>query len=290
MSPGEPFIAVDWGTTNRRSYLVRNGVAIAVERDDHGAATVRDFPGEIAAMRQRLGELPMLLAGMVGSSVGWRETPYVPAPADLETIARNLLNIDDRTAIVPGISAIEGLRGDVMRGEEVQILGAIVTGALPADAFVAQPGTHCKWVDVAGGRIARFTTTMTGELFSLLSRQSLLARQLGGAVSAGAAFAAGVREGTRCDLAASLFSVRASGVLGLRSDADAASFTSGVLIGADVAARLAECRRDLVFVLSDGDLAGLYAAAIAQQGVRVMEIQSEPAFIAGICEIGKLSG
>jgi 2-dehydro-3-deoxygalactonokinase len=69
-----------------------------------------------------------------------------------------------------------------MRGEEVQFLGAVEAGLVPGDALLVQPGTHCKWAEMAGGRVAGFTTAMTGELFALLRTHGLLAAQLGGAV------------------------------------------------------------------------------------------------------------
>lgn len=52
------------------------------ERDDRGVtATAKDgFEEETAALRSAFGDLPMLLAGVVGPTVGWRVAPYAPAP------------------------------------------------------------------------------------------------------------------------------------------------------------------------------------------------------------------
>ena len=38
---------------------------------------------------------------------------------------------------------------DVMRGEEVQLLGAVAAGLIGPDAMVCHPGTHNKWVAAA---------------------------------------------------------------------------------------------------------------------------------------------
>ncbi|MBO9499182.1 MAG: 2-dehydro-3-deoxygalactonokinase [Novosphingobium sp.] len=285
MSFGTSFLAVDWGTTNRRIFVIEDGRVAATERDDRGVTSVEDFAAEAAAIRARFGNLPMLLAGMVGSNIGWCAAPYVPAPAGIGELAANLLRIDERTAIVPGVST----RGpaDVMRGEEVQLLGAVAAGMVPGDALLVQPGTHCKWVEMAGGRIAGFTTAMTGELFALLRKHGLLAAQLGGDVRLGAAFLEGVEEGRKRDLAASLFGIRAARLLGERDDADAASFASGLLIGNDVAARLATGGHDTAHILADPMLGSLYAAAIEAQGRAAQQIDSHAAFVAGINEIAR---
>lgn len=291
MKLGERYIAVDWGTTNRRAYLIEDGSAVRTERDDRGvtALTPTDYPCEVMALRQRLGDLPMLLAGMVGSTIGWREAPYVAAPAGIEALAAALVWLDARTAIVPGLSLVEGAHGrraDVMRGEEVQLLGAAAGGLAPIDGLLVQPGTHCKWVEMAGGLITRFVTAMTGELFALIRGHGVLAAQLGGTVALGDAFRAGVAEGRRRDLAASLFGIRAAKLMALRADADAAAYASGVLIGADVAARLAEWRHDAVYLLADPGLGALYAYAIEAEGRAAKLVDSHAAFVAGITRIG----
>ncbi|MEH3034873.1 MAG: 2-dehydro-3-deoxygalactonokinase [Sphingomonas adhaesiva] len=283
------FLAVDWGTTNRRVFAIDDGRVVTTERDDRGASVVEDFPAEIAAIRARHGDHPLLLAGMVGSNIGWRAMPYVPAPAGLAEVAAAVAQVAPGVRIVPGVSYRDARRGDVMRGEEVQLLGAVAAGQVPADALLCQPGTHCKWATMAQGRIAAFVTAMTGELFSLLRTHGLLARQLTGPVSDGAAFRDGVAEGARADLAASLFGIRAAALLGMRDDAAAAAYASGLLIGADVAQRLAQARHDLVHVLADPALGGLYAAAIETLGRRAAIVDSNAAFVAGITRIQELA-
>jgi 2-dehydro-3-deoxygalactonokinase len=285
----QDFLAIDWGTTNRRIVAIRDGAPAEIARDDRGVTTIAPggFEAELAAVRTRMGDLPVLMAGMVGSTLGWRETPYLPVPARLDELAANLLWLDARTAIVPGLSFATPEHCDVMRGEEVQLLGAVAGGLCPADALLAQPGTHCKWATVAGGRITGFVTAMTGELFALLRREGVLARQLGGAVTLSAAFHDGVAAGRRRDLLASLFEIRAAKLLGRRDDADAASYASGLLIGADVAARLGD-HRD-VHLIADAPLGPLYAAAVNACGGTPHLIDSQAAFVAGITRIGALA-
>src|SRR3954447_7014701 len=124
-------IAVDWGTTNCRAYrLDPSGKCIDQFEDSNGVLTVPagGFPDAIAEIRHRLGDLPLLLAGMIGSNRGWVEAPYVPCPARIGELAGNLVWADERSAIVPGVSYVGQGRADVMRGEEVQLLGGVAAG------------------------------------------------------------------------------------------------------------------------------------------------------------------
>ncbi len=291
MSLGQRFLAVDWGTTNRRVFLIEDGAVVATERDDRGvkALAADAYPAEVAAIRARMGDLPMLLAGMVGSSIGWQVAPYVAAPAGVEELAAALVRVDARTAIVPGVSLVEQGRADVMRGEEVQLVGAVAAGLAPADSLLVQPGTHCKWVDMTAGRITGFTTAMTGELFALLRGHSILSAQLSHTVSADTDFRQGVEDGKRRDLAASLFGIRSAMLMGLREEAASASYCSGLLIGADVAARLANSRHDTIYLLADPVLGALYAAAIEAHGRAATLVDSHAAFVAGINAIERLT-
>lgn len=282
------FLAVDWGTTNRRVYLIDEGRVVATERDDRGVAARPDFAAEVEAMRDRYGPRRIVMAGMVGSSIGWHEAPYVPAPADLAALASACVQVAEDVYIVPGVSRLDDQRADVMRGEEVQLLGAVDAGLVPPDALLIQPGTHCKWVEVTPGGITRFTTAMTGELFAMLSRNSILASQLSGPVIPGDAFLAGVDKGLERDVSAALFGIRAAGLLGTLAPDEAPSFASGVLIGAEVAARLAEYDYDPFHILADPSLGSLYARAIERAGRKAIVIDSQAAFVSGIVRIESL--
>lgn len=283
------FLAVDWGTTNRRVFLIEGGRVVRTERNDQGVTSVTDFAASVAGIRMQFGDLPMLLAGMVGSNIGWRPAPYVATPAGIGDLATNLLRIDTRTAIVAGVSTLCDGRPDIMRGEEVQLLGAVCAGMVPDDALLVQPGTHCKWVRMAEGRIAGFSTSMTGELFALLRTHGLLAQQLKGVVTVNAAFHDGVQEAKRRDLLSSLFGIRAAKLLDVRDDGDAASYASGLLIGSDVVAHVSENSNGIFHILSGPELGDLYVAAIEANGASAVLVDSHAAFVAGIIAIERLS-
>ena len=284
----EGFIAVDWGTTNRRAYCIGGDGSCASEFEDgQGILSVKrgGFEKAVADVRSRLGDWPMLLAGMIGSNRGWIEAPYVPCPAGIDELASGLVRVGDDIAIVPGVSLADG-RCDVMRGEEVQLLGAIVSRQIPADCLVCHPGTHNKWVRVAGNRIASFRTVMTGELFSLLRERSILSELLSGDAIAGEAFSAGVQRGlSGAGLTAELFEARASFLLGRLNVEDGASFVSGLLIGEDVRVGLNDKSGDRVVVMGRPELTSLYATALAECGVPTGDVDGEGAFIAGACAI-----
>ncbi|NYD89431.1 2-dehydro-3-deoxygalactonokinase [Sphingomonas melonis] len=278
-------IAVDWGTTNRRAYRIEADGSIGDQlRDDRGvlAMTAADYPPALAALRDRLGELPVIAAGMIGSTRGWYEAPYVPAPADLHALAVAALRIDAAgLTIVPGVSLLTDTRADVMRGEELQVLGAIAAGLAPADALFCQPGTHNKWIATDGARIVDVATVMTGELFALLKGHGILAGMLDGPVADGAPFREGIaRAAGACDLGTALFEVRASVLLGRRTLDDAAAYASGVLIGSDVGARALDGRT--VHLLAEGALADLYKVAIEARGGITVPVDATAAFLGGV--------
>jgi 2-dehydro-3-deoxygalactonokinase len=289
----EGFIAVDWGTTNRRAWRLDGDGAVAAEmEDDRGVLAVPKggFPAAVAEIRGRLGDLPMLMAGMIGSNRGWIEAPYVRCPAGLADLAGGLCRMEgERAAIVPGLAFDSGDCADVMRGEEVQLLGAFAEGWIAPDAALCHPGTHNKWVRLEGGRIAAFRTVMTGEIFSLLKDHSILADLLAEPAEPGPAFDAGVRHGLeRDDLTAELFSVRARSLLGKAPAADASAYVSGLLIGADLRIGLRVAGDGDVTAIGRPELTRLFGAALAAAGRPAREVDGEAAFLAGIRHLAEL--
>jgi 2-dehydro-3-deoxygalactonokinase len=284
---GPSFLAVDWGTTNRRVYRVGpDGTVEDTQRDDRGVLAIAagGFDTEAEALRARMGDLPMLCAGMVGSNRGWAEAPYVPCPAGVEDLAGSLHWIEPgRTGIIPGVKWHGEGRSDVMRGEEVQLLGAVLSGLAPADALLCQPGTHCKWAWMEGGRISRFATAMTGEIFALLKAHSLIGAQMTDAVTPGDEFLRGVADAADGTLLTRLFGVRAAFVTGASGGLDAASYVSGLLIGSDVRSQVKG--GTTVHLLADPSLGALYSAAIEAVGGSAMILDSHAAFVAGITHI-----
>ncbi|MBV9841787.1 MAG: 2-dehydro-3-deoxygalactonokinase [Sphingomonadaceae bacterium] len=286
--PQGSWIAVDWGTTNRRAYRIGRGGGVEERLSDHrGTLSIAagGFSAAAAELRSRLGDHPLLLAGMVGSNRGWREVPYVAAPAGVEEVASGVLHLPEESAfLVPGVRQHEDDRPDVMRGEEVQLLGAVAAGLVPGDARICHPGTHAKWARIEAERVSGFRTIMTGELFATLRQHGILAPQLQAEVAIGDPFRGGVRHGLgHDDLTAELFTIRARLLTATLREEDAASYASGLLIGTDVRIGLAflgDPEREIALIGASA-LTDLYRAALSEAGRPARCIDGEEAFVAG---------
>ena len=283
---GNGLIAVDWGTTNRRIFVLGAHGSVEQREADARGVTVfaaDDFPAEMAELRARFGDHPLLLAGMIGSTRGWKEAPYVACPVTLPQLSERMLWVEPgRTAIVPGACIAGGELVDVMRGEEVQVFGAVAAGLIEPDGLLCHPGTHAKWVRLEAGAITGFRTFMTGELFALLREHSILSAQMIGDSSDCSAFREGVRRSLDHPgaLTSHLFGTRARILLGKLKEEDAASYVSGLLIGADVATGL-DLGPGSVGLIGAPALTGLYAAALDESGRSHQEVDGEEAFVAG---------
>jgi len=291
-----PLVAIDWGTTNCRLYLIDAAGNCLLEEEDHGGVASLGraaIAGSIAQLRDRFPGHHMLMAGMIGSSIGWRDAPYVTCPAGLEQLVKGVVPTDDPLiSIIPGVRSAPEDASDVMRGEEVQLIGAVAAGLVPANGVVCHPGTHTKWALIENGTIQAFRTVMTGELFALLRAHSILSDALTAPVSVGPQFDAGVRDGrtSRC-LGAALFGIRAGLLLGRLEQADAASWASGLLIGSDIGFGLRLSAPDgPIAVLGDPRLTKLYASALRLSARPCFQLSGSKSFISGMHRIrGQLS-
>jgi 2-dehydro-3-deoxygalactonokinase len=289
-------LACDWGTTNLRAWTLDAGGKVVADKDFPGLGVSKLKPGEAEVrfrdeVRPALGaeRLPAILCGMVGSNLGWTLAPYADAPADLDDLAGCLKAIEgpDWIRIVPGVrwGGFNG-QGDVMRGEETQVFGWLAGDAARQQGrrLVCHPGTHAKWMLLEDGRLTRFVTAMTGELFAVLKTHSVLKSEA--AADDMPAFDAGVAAAGDGDgLAARLFTARARVVGEGRPAQETPSYLSGLLIGAEVASLpgLLGCAGgEAVSLLGDAHLCGLYARALAARGVETDVHDGEAAAVAGL--------
>ena len=246
-------IVADWGTSNLRAWaLARDGAVLDQRSGAQGLLAVkdRDFAAAFAQVCEGWldGRPPVLLSGMVGSKLGWKEAAYLPAPLSFDELGRHLLPVEaafsPAVRIVPGVTMDDKMQPEVMRGEETQILGALRLTSSESGVFVL-PGTHSKWALVEGGRLTAFRTYMTGEVFGLLRGSGTLSQMMEGDRHDSATFAEGVVRGAAIDgggLLHRLFSVRTLGLLERMPRADLASYLSGLLIGAEIRNALAWLR------------------------------------------------
>ncbi|TPG47235.1 2-dehydro-3-deoxygalactonokinase [Roseomonas nepalensis] len=293
-------IALDWGTSSLRSYLLGDGGAVLdTRRLPLGIMQVEggDFAGAFAKAagdwRARWPGLPAIAAGMIGSAQGWVEAPYAPVPAGLDELARGLVPVPGAGLhIVPGVVQ----RGDapnVMRGEETQIAGALPEGG---GGLLVLPGTHSKWVEVAEGRIRRFDTYMTGELFAVLRRHSILGRFVREEDPpppddvAREAFARGVAalRAEGASLSPLLFSARALVLTGGLPPEASLDYLSGLLIGDELRGGLAG-HAGSIALIGDAALCARYETALAIFGVAGAGMPGDTA-AAGLWRIAERAG
>ncbi len=267
-------LGLDWGSTSLRAFLLGPGGKVLAERSNaNGASTLSGVPAFAAALDGVAGDwlaahprLPVLACGMVGSQHGWRDVPYAACPANASALATGMLpSPGAEIAIVPGMLYDDGaLPPDLMRGEETQVVGALqMQPALREASCIVLPGTHSKWAQVNDGRLMRFATHMTGELFAVLRTHSVLGRLMGDSGAfAEHAFAAGVdaaRDYGHLGMSHQVFAARTLGVTGRASASDLADYLSGLLVGHELRAGLAW-----------RDAAGLAKAPLALVGSAVL--------------------
>ncbi len=302
-------ILVDWGTTNFRAWLVAADGTVVDRRD--AALGIMQVPegGFPAALDRQVGAwrsadpgLPVLMSGMVGSRQGWVEAPYLSCPASAEGLAGALLEVPGAAGvwIVPGISreTPDG-RHDVIRGEEVQIFGALADRARGRQAFCL-PGTHSKWAAVQDRHIDWFATSMTGEVYSVMAEHSILGRLMdpadqheAGQDGADEHDDASFRKGLALaaepgGLLNHLFAVRAEGLFGAVPEAGLRSYLSGIVIGHEVRAMCGLARPERpVTLIGRPDLTRLYAEAIGCSGPSVRVVTSQEATLKGLSILRK---
>jgi 2-dehydro-3-deoxygalactonokinase len=294
-------VGIDWGTSNRRAYLIdASGACLAEHEDNQGMLAVggRDkfgasLAGLLEAMRLQHdipADVPVIMAGMVGSASGWQEVGYQDASAPLEGLPRHLAPVADpawagRCHIVPGYCYRDGGAVDVMRGEETQLLGAVALGH--RDGWIVLPGTHSKWVLLRDGVIQSLATYMTGELFAMLSAGGTLSSMMSGDTTDAAGFAAGLEQAARGQpLSNSLFRVRAGVVAKAAPPEQAAALASGLLIGAEFAAAALQPGQGIT-VIGSPALAARYAAAAAHFGLQCEVLDPHRVFCTAVSQFLK---
>jgi 2-dehydro-3-deoxygalactonokinase len=302
------FIAGDWGTSHLRLFLCDGDGRIVDRARAGGAADAAGrfaaiFDGLVAPWLQQHGPLPAVLCGMVGSSIGWMQAPYMPCPAIPEQIAAGCVSLrHGGVHIVPGVSCRNRLDApDFMRGEETQILGALhIDPSLGrGHRLLCLPGTHTKWVALQDGAIVEFLTAPTGELFALLRDHSVLLHQHAERAPAAAdvdidavAFAQAL---ARCNqlppapLLHRLFECRGRRLSGELTPQAAAAYLSGLLIASDIGGALqllpAPAGARNVHLIGDSQLTQLYAQGLAAQQHTVTTLEGSAASLAGLAHV-----
>lgn len=289
-------IVVDWGSSNFRAYRFdASGAVAARHQAEAGILTVRDGGFESVLEREIGGWFDagstLLLSGMITSRNGWVETPYAFAPATLEDIAAQAVTRRSTRGaslrFLPGV-AQRAPTPDVMRGEEIQVFGAIRPGE---SATVVLPGTHSKWTRVEAGRIEGFRTFLTGETFALMKTHSIIGRLIppGERAFDEAAFRAGVAQARAGSLSLlnDVFTTRAGALLGAFGPETIADRLSGLLIGHEIAAGLTLAGEGRLLIVGESALTQRYLVALDGFG-RAAEAAPADAAVEGFRRLAAL--
>lgn len=282
-------LALDWGNSNlRAAVLGRAGVPRQSLSLPQGAASLG--PHEFAAVLHHVRDcldahgLPAIACGAAGAREGWVEAPYVALPADPIAVAAHLVAVPDADLrIVPGLCTTSAPRS-ILRGEESQIIGLGI-----ADGLVCLPGTHSKWVTLEAGRVMRFQSHMTGELYALVARHSRISVASDPDDPDG--FARGLAMAERpAPLGASLFTLRADRILGDLPDSQSNAALAGLLIGCEVAHALSDAGRAPDILCGEPAMTRRYAQALARHGKSAADVDGTEAAWRGLWRIACTAG
>lgn len=293
----QQFIALDWGTTSFRAYIV-NGDGTIIDRRSAAqgilAVAGGDFEG---ALEAQIGDwdrsLPVIAAGMITSRQGWMERPYLECPASAADLAKALYRHD--TAAGRTIWFSTGLCSrspdgmpDVMRSEETQVFGSLDTGL---SHFVA-PGTHSKWITLESEKIVSFSTYVTGEVFAALKDHTILGKMMVDGPDDDAAFLRGVAQALKDPggFLQRIFTARSLALFGELAPPSIASYLSGQVIGTEVAHAIRHNPANAEYwILASPALGGRYRLALEAAGLK-SRYGSSDSIVAGLTRIARAAG
>jgi 2-dehydro-3-deoxygalactonokinase len=299
------WIAVDWGTSNLRIWgMGADDAPVFAAESDRGMGKLAPdafAPALLELAAPHLGADPkpldMLICGMAGARQGWAEAPYVDTPAELATLLGRGVEVRAgslRGRILPGVAQRKAGAEDVMRGEETQLLGLLRLRA-GFEGVAILPGTHSKWVVIEAGRIVRFQSAMTGELYEILSKHSVLRHSFAGEID-GVETEAGISAGLDVGIAephlltSLLFRTRAAALLSGKGADWCSGFLSGLLVGAEVAGHTAWLAGSEVPLIGSARLCRLYGAALRRVGAGSTAIEATDATLAGLVAAHSMAG
>ncbi|AYG65341.1 MULTISPECIES: 2-dehydro-3-deoxygalactonokinase [unclassified Rhizobium] len=290
------YVAVDWGTSSFRLWLIGEDASILAERRSGEGMTAAAQTGFAKVLQAHLeavsapGDIPVIVCGMAGARQGWVEAGYIGTPASLAAILTGAVSVPGQSRdirILPGLAQRSKEMPDVMRGEETQLLGTIAADA-KGEQLVCMPGTHSKWVRVLDGYVTGFSTFMTGELFDIITKHSILSHAVAGAADMPAdakAFEMALRAAFDKPALSTnlLFTARSGQLLHGLTAAGAQALISGTLIGTEIAGALASAGQNATITLvASGRLQALYEDAFRALSLTYKTIDADAAVRRGL--------
>lgn len=289
------WIAVDWGTSFFRAYLIEDElVSDKIETSD-GMKFIQqnDFEKKFISLIEKWlikGQVVEVLAsGMLGARQGWMEAPYEKTPCNLNNInyVSPLVN-DDRFSlkIFSGVSQINP--PDVMRGEETQVAG-FFNQNLNFNGSVCLPGTHSKWIKVKNGLIEHFKTYMSGELFEVIKNNTVLTHSLMSEKIDKKEFLNSANKIFQNPeyLTSALFQIRADDLINSRGPEIYNSRLSGYLLGIELLGAREYWEKKDIALIGGEKVMELYASLLEDKVLTLKKFSAEDMVLEGLKSFSK---
>ena len=284
------WIAVDWGTSSFRAYLVEDKVVKDTIETKDGMKFIKDndfentFINLIGKWLIKNKKTDVLASGMLGARQGWIEAPYEKAPCNLNNL--NFISptlIDSRVSlkIFSGISQNDP--PDVMRGEETQIAG-FLTNNNNFKGSICLPGTHSKWIKINKNSLEKFRTFMTGELFEIISKNSVLSHSM---ISDNLDKAEILNSANKIMnkpelFANALFQLRADDLINSKGAIVYRSRLSGYLLAMELIGSLEFWKNNDIVLIGNVDLIELYENVLIKKVSSIQKFTSEDMVLKGL--------
>ena len=289
------WIAVDWGTSSFRAYLVEDKVVTDTIETKDGMKFIKDnnfentFINLIGKWLIKDKKTDVLASGMLGARQGWIEAQYEKAPCNLNNL--NFISptlIDSRVSlkIFSGISQNDP--PDVMRGEETQIAG-FLSNNFQFKGSVCLPGTHSKWVQVNQNNIEKFKTFMTGELFEIISKNSVLVHSVVSDEFDKIEFLKSADKILKYPklFGNSLFQLRADDLINSGSAVIYKSRLSGYLLGLELLGSLEFWENNDIVLIGNKNLIDLYGDVLISKVSSIQKFTSKDMILKGLKDFRK---
>lgn len=303
------FLSCDWGTSSFRLRLIDSvsSKQTAESSSDEGVAKVynqwlqknktqerisfyqsvlkKHISNIEDQLKVSLDGTTLVISGMASSSIGMMELPYKQLPVSVNIHDLHLEKVERTEDFKHDMIIISGARTDtdIMRGEEVQLLGCAIEANDKQQVFIF-PGTHSKHIIVENGQITSFQTYMTGEFFNLLSLNSILSKSISTENASEEfnkpVFEKGVSDSLHTNLLHQSFMVRTNDIFQQLTKKENYWYLSGVLIGTELK-DLFQTDIETITIVSEGRLARLYDSAcyVLNNGKKVQSADVNDALI-----------
>jgi 2-dehydro-3-deoxygalactonokinase len=297
------FLSCDWGTSSFRLRLVniRNREVMGELITKEGVSATHQLWMESNAtnpvskayfffsqVKLRINELfkmiafngdveTVIISGMASSSLGLEELPYATMPFSLdgENIGYKYFNASEefpyQAFLLSGVKSGK----DLMRGEETQMIGLAEEFTIQGreDCTCIITGTHSKHIRVEHNKITDVDTYMTGEIFQLMSKNSVLSDCVADITGYGSfsgshakAFEKGVSESATSNFLNRAFSIRVNHLFQRFSKPDNSFYLSGLLIATELG-NLQMSGSKCIVLASEEPLLNLYKKALILLGI-----------------------